>query len=205
MVSERLDLILPLFLCASNADMPSFKQAVLATALAVPSAAAQSVISLVGNDWTLSNDALHISVPASLPSQAHLDLYDQQVIGYPFHNLNDFNLRWVALNNWTYTSAPISGLSDNATSTWLRFDGLDTFASISFCGQFIAYTDNQFRQYCFDVSSHLTSCAELDRIISINFGSAPLIANATANAPGQETWPPGFQTTNEFANVYFIR
>lgn len=44
-------------------------------------AASQHVVSLVGDDWTLSNPELNVSVPAQLPSVAHLDLYDNQVIG----------------------------------------------------------------------------------------------------------------------------
>ena len=47
----------------------------------------QKVIDLSENDWTLENLPLNISVPASVPSQAHLDLYAAQVIGDPFVNL----------------------------------------------------------------------------------------------------------------------
>ncbi|KAK4547881.1 hypothetical protein LTR36_010600 [Oleoguttula mirabilis] len=177
-----------------------------AAAYLLPLISAQKVISLAGDAWTLSNPSLNISVPAHLPSQAHLDLYANQVIGNPYYGLNDFNLRWVAWNNWTYTSAPISGLSSNATSTWLQFDGLDTFTSISFCGQHVASTNNQFRQYWFDVSSILSACgSEADRVLAINFGSAPNIANAIAAEPGQETWPYGVQQVYEFPNRWFIR
>ena len=73
------------------------------------SAFAQNVIPLSQSTWTLSNPNLDISVPAKFPSQAHLDLYDQQVIGDPYYGLNDFNLRWVAEVNWTY-SAPLPNL-----------------------------------------------------------------------------------------------
>ena len=45
--------------------------------------ASQKVIDLSGNDWTLSNSELNVSVPGSVPSQAHLDLYAAQVIGDP--------------------------------------------------------------------------------------------------------------------------
>lgn len=45
---------------------------------------AQRVVDLSGNDWTLQNLPLNISVPGSVPSQAHLDLYSAQVIGDPF-------------------------------------------------------------------------------------------------------------------------
>lgn len=180
--------------------------AALAAASLQSLVSAQKVISLVGNSWTLSNPSLNVSVPAHLPSQAHLDLYANQVIGNPYYGLNDFNLRWVAWSNWTYTSAPICGLSSNASSTWLQFDGLDTFTSISFCGQHVASTNNQFRQYWFDVSSILSSCSsESERVLSINFGSAPKIADAIAAEPGQETWPFGIQNLFEFPNRWFIR
>ena len=43
----------------------------------------QRVIDLSGNDWMLENLPLNISVPGSVPSQAHLDLYQAQVIGDP--------------------------------------------------------------------------------------------------------------------------
>nr|POE65923.1 beta-mannosidase a [Quercus suber] len=174
----------------------------------LPITYSQNVISLVGNGWTLSNAALDISVPASLPSHAHLDLFTNQVIGDPYYGLNDFNLRWVARSNWTYSTAvPITGLSTNVTNstTWLQFNGLDTFAEISFCGKHVANTNNQFRQWWFDVSHILNSCGEEDRILSINFGSAPLIANAIAAKPGQETWPYGPQMVYEFPNRWFIR
>lgn len=69
-------------------------------------------------------------------------------------------------------------------STWLVFDGLDTFTTIEFCGQFIATTDNQFRQWYFDVSDALKKCK--NPVLSINFGSAPNIVNAIAKQPGQE-------------------
>ena len=163
------------------------------------------VISLEGVDWTVSNAALNISVPAHLPSQAHLDLFANDVIGDPYHDLNDFNLRWVVWSNWTYTSAPIQGVSADAKSTWLRFDGLDTFTSVDFCGEHVASTNNQFRQWWFDVTSILESCTESNRILSINFGSAPEIANSIAEEPGQETWPFGVQQLYEFNNRWFIR
>ena len=73
-------------------------------------AATQNVVELSQTVWTLQNPGLNISVPGNLPSQAHLDLYAAQVIGDPYFGLNDFNLRWVAWNNWTYSSDPIEGL-----------------------------------------------------------------------------------------------
>ena len=123
---------------------------------------------------------------------------------YRYYGLNDFSLRWVAESNWTYVSAPIAGLSTTSgTETWLLFNGLDTFTSIAFCGHHVAATNNQFRQYYFDVSSLLINCSS--PVLSINFGSAPLIADAIAAKPGQETWPYSVEIPFEFLNRQFIR
>ena len=87
--------------------------------------------------------------------------------------------------------------------TWLLFNGLDTFTSIGFCGQHVAATNNQFRQYYFDVSNLLEGCMLPE--LSINFGSAPNIADQIAAEPGQETWPFGVEIVYEFPNRQFIR
>lgn len=199
---DRFHFLLPQQQNAVDMSHSNCKAAVLASLCYTIHA--HKIIDLSGPDWTVSNPALNISVPGHLPSQAHLDLYASQVIGDPYYGLNDFNLRWVAESNWTYTSAPRAGLDSNASSTWLLFNGLDTFTSISFCGQQVASTNNQFRQYFFDVSDILYKC-EQEPTLSINFGSAPNIADAIANEPGQETWPYGVEQVYEFPNRWFIR
>ena len=93
--------------------------------------------------------------------------------------------------------------TSSATQTWLLFNGLDTFTSIDFCGQHVASTNNQFRQYYFDVSEMLSNCSSPK--LSINFGSAPMIADQIAAQPGQETWPLGVEIVYEFPNRQFIR
>lgn len=56
---------------------------VLASLFLAVSAFSQKVIDLSRNNWTLENLPLNISVPGSVPSQVHLDLYAAQVIGDP--------------------------------------------------------------------------------------------------------------------------
>lgn len=85
------------------------------------------------------------------------------------------------------------------------FNGLDTIASIYFCQQKVADTDNQFRQYAFDVSALLSKCSSPTPELQIRFASAPATANATASKPGQETWPQGVQITFELSNRWFLR
>lgn len=80
----------------------------------------------------------------------------------------------------------------NANQTILLFQGLDTFATIELCGAHVAATNNQFRQYYFDVTDILKQC-DGDVSLGINFGSAPDIAKAIAEQPGQEQWAYGIQ------------
>ena len=120
--------------------------------------------------------------------------------------MNDFEMRWIAWSNWTYTSAPLHGLAhSDDTTTWLVFNGLDTFADVEFCGKYVGSTNNQFRQFYFDVSELLKDCEEHHPTLSIDFGSAPVIAEQIANEPGQETWPWGVNQLYEIHNRHFIR
>jgi beta-mannosidase len=68
----------------------------------------------------------------------------------------------------------------------------------------VASTNNQFRQYYFDVSRILSSCSSVPSL-SINFGSAVNITAEIANQPGQETWPQGVEQLYEFPNRQFMR
>ncbi|OOF98837.1 glycoside hydrolase family 2 protein [Aspergillus carbonarius ITEM 5010] len=170
----------------------------------LPVVLGQHVRDLSSEHWSLSSRALNRTVPAQFPSQVHLDLLKAGMIVDPYHGLNDFNLRWIADANWTYTSQPIQDLLDEYDSTWLVFNGLDTFATISFCGHLIASTDNQFRQYAFDVTTALRSCKG-DPNLSINFGSAPNIVDAIAQDPSSQKWPSNVQITYEYPNRWFMR
>jgi beta-mannosidase len=166
------------------------------------SAATQQVTDLSTYGWTLRDATGNVSVPATIPSQAHLDLAAAGVVGQLDYGLNDFELRWIWQQNWTY-STTLDKLNHSAAQTYLLFQGLDTFTSIELCGQHVASTNNQFRQYFFEVSHILSNCS--NATLSINFGSAPKIAEDIANEPGQETWPYGVEIPFEIPNRQFIR
>lgn len=69
---------------------------------ALLSTASPQVLDLGVLPWTLSNLDKNISVPAQVPSQAHLDLLAAGVIPDPYYGQGDTELRWVAYSNWTY-------------------------------------------------------------------------------------------------------
>lgn len=90
--------------------------------------------------------------------------------------------------------------------TYLLFDGLDTIATVWLCGQKVASTDNQFRQYYFDVTEILQSCPSgSSPELLVQFFSAPGTAAYLASQPGAETWPWGVEGLFEFPHRPFIR
>lgn len=78
------------------------------------------------------------------------------------------------------------------------FDGIDTFASIELCGQFVANVDNQFRQWYFDVTDVVKSCKH-DPELSLNFGSASKIVKEIARH-GDRTSCHLFKLLSELLN-----
>lgn len=175
----------------------------------LPQAGASNIIDLSSQKWQLTNAPYNISVPGKVPSQVHLDLQAAQVIGDPYYGLNDFNLRWIAWADWNYTT-DLTGLqlsddsNSSTVSTYLLFNGLDTITNIWLCGQKIASTNNQFRQYFFDVSTACPANATTRELL-VQFFSAPGTAYDIASQPGAETWPWGVEGRFEFLHRPFIR
>jgi beta-mannosidase len=95
--------------------------------------------------------------------------------------------------------------ASNTSDTFLLFNGLDTFADIFFCGQHVAYVNNQFRQYFFNVTDILANCTASQPELRILFESVPATANGIATRAGQETWPGQMEILFEFANRQFVR
>ncbi|KAJ0118617.1 hypothetical protein J7T55_012869 [Diaporthe amygdali] len=176
----------------------------------ITTAFGSNTIDLSSQEWTLSNRDYNISVAGKVPSHVHLDLLAAQVIGDPYFGLNDFNLRWVAWADWNYTttipSPQLDDPTESNTTTYLLFNGLDTITNIWLCGQKVASTDNQFRQYYFDASPILRSCPNGNAPeLLIQFLSAPATAAYLSSQPGAETWPWGVEGLFEFPHRPFIR
>ncbi|KAH8118990.1 glycoside hydrolase [Phellopilus nigrolimitatus] len=154
--------------------------------------------SLSDLQWTLKSQNGSISVPGRVPSQAHLDLVRAGVITEPLLGANDFTERWVANENWTYTAdlTPFVTTLPNNTSqtTLLVFYGLDTVANITMLGQPVAWVNNQFRQYVFDVSHILTNDSTSgESNLTIAFEAASTYGLNVSSRPDMEFFPAGLQ------------
>lgn len=85
--------------------------------------------------------------------------------------------------------------------TYLVFDGLDTFATIRFCGQPVGSTANQFRQYTFDITSAVQNC---NSSASFDIEFEPATA-AAVSAAQNESCPLCIGINYEFPDVQYIR
>jgi hypothetical protein len=59
-------------------------------------------VSLSGPGWTLSNANGSISVPASVPGDAHAALAAAGIIADIYYRFNDLKLSWVANDSWAW-------------------------------------------------------------------------------------------------------
>lgn len=82
---------------------------IFAISLAARVLLAQHTVDFSGLTWHLTNSDGNVSIPASFPSQSHLDLYAAGITPDPLHGMGDFDQLWVQRSNWTY-SATLSGL-----------------------------------------------------------------------------------------------
>ncbi|KAG6909672.1 hypothetical protein DXG01_016079 [Tephrocybe rancida] len=149
-------------------------------------------------EWTLKNKNGSIEISASgPPSQAHLDLLKAGIITEPLLGINDFTQRWIIDDQWTYTAdlAPFRHAlaldSDTRQSTLLVFYGIDTVANISVGGHPVAWVNNQFRQYTFDVSAAISAPSLTDNNLTVALESAYLYALNVSTRPDAETLPNG--------------
>lgn len=94
-----------------------------------------------------------------LPTEIYRDLLKHGKIPDPFQDLNELSVRWVANETWTYhttfNAPPEYGHTN--VSTALRFEGLDTFASIYLNEQLILTSDNMFHEHYVDLTGRLQS------------------------------------------------
>jgi beta-mannosidase len=78
------------------------------------------------------------------------------------YSFNDVTLRWISLDNWTYTlnfDVPDDFLKHSFII--LTFDGIDTIANITLNNQLLGQTQNMFTRHSYNVRKLLKSQNEL--------------------------------------------
>lgn len=95
--------------------------------------------------------------PATVPGGVHTDLLALEMIPDPFVGDQELDVMWVAEKDWVYQCTFIPDVQVLAEDKiFLVADGLDTLAKVSLNGNVLGNTNNQFRQWCWDVKELLS-------------------------------------------------
>lgn len=93
-------------------------------------------------------------VPATVPGCVHTDLLAAGIIPDPLDGDNESRLSWLWRCDWRYALDFEASVADGE-HVELVLDGLDTIAVVTLNGVELGRTDNQFRQYRYDVAEAL--------------------------------------------------
>lgn len=94
----------------------------------------------------------------------------------PFAGTNELDVEWVGERRWTYQTGFPSPKVPAGASTYLLFDGLDTFATVQLNGVTILASDNMFLSHRVDVSKLLREDSHAKNTLVIDFDSSLLRA-----------------------------
>uniref|UniRef100_A0A673CDJ6 Beta-mannosidase n=1 Tax=Sphaeramia orbicularis TaxID=375764 RepID=A0A673CDJ6_9TELE len=161
-------------------------------------------VSLDGK-WSLRNSDGSVAGSGSVPGCVHSALQQLGYIQDPYFRFNDVAYRWIAFDNWTYTTTfNTSEQLRSKQKVVLVLDGVDTVASVQLNGFTLGGTDNMFRSYAFSVRPLLK---EAENVLSISLASPVLYASQRRKAhsayPVPPECPPDVQ--NGQCHVNFIR
>ncbi|KAK7070125.1 hypothetical protein SK128_023979 [Halocaridina rubra] len=112
----------------------------------------------IPSNWSLYNSDNSIQTSGSVPGGVYSDLLANGILdtGDLYYRFNDIDYRWVARDNWTY-STTFTAHADVVTHerVVLIFDGLDTVAEIVVNGDTVGRSNNMFVRYVFDVKQQV--------------------------------------------------
>lgn len=91
-------------------------------------------------------------LPAAVPGHVHEDLRQNGVIADPFSDLSELGCQWIDEEDWSYKTTFEVQRDSGLPRRVLRFEGLDTFATISLDGAVVARHENMFVPLELDVT-----------------------------------------------------
>ncbi|KAL6106020.1 manba [Pungitius sinensis] len=147
-----------------------------------------SVTVNLNGKWNLSNSDGSVFLGAGVPGCVHSALHQEGFIKDPYYRFNDVSYRWIAFDNWTYTTTFTASAQLRANQrVLLVFDGVDTVASIWLNGIVVGKTDNMFRKYDFAVRDVLK---DGDNVLKVSLLSPVLYASERRKAHSAYRVPP---------------
>ena len=96
-------------------------------------------------DWELYDPKTNAWLTVQVPGDIMTDLLQHGRIDDPYVETNERTMQWVENENWVYRTRVL--VADHAAESVLRFEGLDTYASIVVNDSLLLETDNAHRAY----------------------------------------------------------
>ncbi|XP_075549135.1 beta-mannosidase-like [Dermacentor variabilis] len=130
----------------------------------------ESIELSLGGRWTVTNANKSISVPGDIPGGIYTILQSNNIIQEPYHEFNDVEYSWVAMDNWTFyrTFDVPSGVLKRKRIN-LVAHGLDTACDVRVNGALLISSTNMFVRHVADAKQVLQ---EKDNKISVQCESA---------------------------------
>jgi beta-mannosidase len=94
-------------------------------------------------------------LPASVPGHVHTDLVRHGIIADPFERMAELGCQWVDEEDFVYRTSFDFKADAKLPKRLVRFEGLDTVASVTLNGELVAEHENMFVPLEIDVSERL--------------------------------------------------
>ena len=123
------------------------------------------------------------------PTEIHLDLLHHDLIPDPFVGKHEKDIQWVGEKPWIYRTkfcSPNALQSRKTRSTFIVFEGLDTYATVLLNGKTIVKSENMFLPARVDVSESLIDSE--DNVLEIFFESAFLMGEKLLDKDPSHKW-----------------
>lgn len=124
--------------------------------------------------WEFRSPESESWLPAQVPGHVHLDLIRNGIISNPNEKLYEQSCQWVDERDWEYRTAFHFSPSPNLPRVILRFEGLDTIATVLLNGKKIAESESMFVPLEADITHQVK---EGENVLTVRFQSAVKTGN----------------------------
>lgn len=149
----------------------------------------QTIFPLNG-EWNFcsspNNSSHDIYGQSMVPGCIHTDLLNNGLIQAPFYRDNEAKQFWISHRTWEYSkqfNIPSEFLS--YTKKELVFNSLDTLATIYLNEKLLGQTNNQFREWKFDITQYIK---EKNNLITIYFHPATEYCSKQQKSENMYSW-----------------
>ena len=108
----------------------------------------QPIIKEINRNWGFKKTGDTSWLPAEVPGTVHTDLLKNNIIKDPFYGDNEKELQWIEKEEWEYrTSFNLETALLKKDNISIKFEGLDTYATIFLNDTLILIANNMFREW----------------------------------------------------------